>query len=300
MPSIRLPLVLASGLLLFVTAVTPAAAYQTQRERNRIESRSYQVIRVLARELDGRADDILQKARRSARGEDAEQRRWLDNVQHFAQESRAFHERMDGYEETPVDMDKDVAYLEKEATTLGNRLRRNGFFPDTYDDFRQAEDVLGRMQRAARGEDVPVSTAEGAGWDPREHGVPRRSDPGDTAGVPLTGDRLREFRRLADDLDETAVRAHELADRDSMDFRGREQHAEELRHFAGETHGLALRARRSDRLDLDDVAATVNHLLEDARRTLELLQRSDAPQPLVREWEGTLRILEPMSRMVRY
>ncbi len=123
-----------------------------------LEGHRYQTMRALAHYLDERADDAAHRAADSTRYGRRE-RRFLDAIHHFAADAHAFHERMDGYVDSPWEVPGHVEHLVSDAHRVSDDLRSARVYEETWDDWDAVLDVLDRMERVLEGEDVRVPPA---------------------------------------------------------------------------------------------------------------------------------------------
>ena len=137
--------VLSIGLV----APAMAAAQDLGRQQYRYEGRTYERMRELAHVLDQRAQHAANEASLSARRGGRAQRRFLNDITHFAQQAANFERRMDRYRESPWDVSSEVNQLTNDARRVNREIRNARVFEPTWNDWNAAIDVLGQMQRTA-------------------------------------------------------------------------------------------------------------------------------------------------------
>src|SRR5262249_21667808 len=85
------------------------------------------------------------------------EQRFLSAIQDFARRADRFHSRMDNYQTSPWDVDSEVRVLLRQARSVNGRLRSAHAFEETYDNWNDVLDVLGRMRRVMAGQHTPAS-----------------------------------------------------------------------------------------------------------------------------------------------
>ena len=290
--------------------------YHRIDSRHPLQGRQYQAMASLAHTLDEIAQDLSREAYRGARG-DRSQVRLLASISDFARRTSDFHQRMDGYLDSPWDMRREVEDLTKRARGVNRNVVNARLFPRTYDLWNTAIDTLGRMQQVLRGVDVELPPPyvrygrEGHGeWDHRDsdrngNGVPDRLEvqpgqppPPPDRSIDRSNDRERggfnapnisELRQLSKELDERVMRT-----RDSMPRGERDPRAPEtLDRFSSDTRRLR-QTLDTGPFDVRELKQTVSRLLDDARHTSELMRRERSFQGDQNDWQ---RIVDILSRM---
>ncbi len=287
--------------------------YHRIDSRHPLRGRQYQTMASLAHTLDEIAQDLNREAYRGARG-DRSQVRLLASVSDFARRTSDFHQRMDGYLDSPWDIRREVEDLTKRARDVNRKVVNVQLFPRTYDLWNTAIDILGRMQQVLRGADVQLPPPyvrygrEGHGeWDHRDsdrngNGIPDRLEGQPVQPVPpppslertyergsFNAPNIPELRQLARELDERVMRTRDSMPRGDRDARS----PEPLDRFSSETHRLR-QTLDTNSFDARDLKQTVSRLLEDARRTSNVLRRERSFQGDQNDWQ---RIVDILSRM---
>jgi hypothetical protein len=294
-----------AGLILLGSAVQTASAqtaiYGTRNSP--LEGRRYESMRALAHYLDETAQSALQTAVEDAR-RGASERRVLPLVRDFARRADEFHNLMDNYEATRQDVPTRVIDLITRARRVNDRFGTAYVAGSTREDWANVIDVLDRMKRLMAGEDVQVPMAHGRLEDyDRDYGMfggVRRT--GDTGGsrLGLSGSRLADFRRLAQYLDESALRSQQIAETNRANYAMRPQEfLSDFRRFAERAHDVHLRADAGD-VNPREIGPIVNQLLEDARATDRSLRDTRVFPEVWDQWTRTIDTLDSMAALVRY
>ena len=137
--------VLAVGLA--VPAI--AGAHEAEQWQGRFEDRTYDRVRELAHELDGEAQHAAEQAIDSAHHGDRSERRFLEDIAHFAQRASGFHRRLDWYREAPWDIQGEIEHMASDARRVNRQIRSAHVFEHTWEDWNDVIDVLAQMQRLA-------------------------------------------------------------------------------------------------------------------------------------------------------
>jgi hypothetical protein len=124
-----------------------AVAHDDDRQQYRFEERAYERMRGLAHALDDRARHAARQAIGGAHHGGRAERRFLDDITHFARRAADFHRRMDRYRQAPWDVPREVDHLTDDARQVGRRIRSAHAFEHTWDDWAAVIDVLVQMQR---------------------------------------------------------------------------------------------------------------------------------------------------------
>ncbi|HEY3350191.1 MAG TPA: hypothetical protein VGM13_10480 [Thermoanaerobaculia bacterium] len=141
--------------------------------RHPLRGGQYQTMASLAHMLDETAQELNRQAYRAARREgNRSQMRVLASVSDFARRAADFHNRMDGYLNSPWDMRREVDDLTRRAGNVNQSVVNARLFPRTYDLWNSEIDLLNRMQQVLHGVVVeippsPVGNREDRDW--REH-----------------------------------------------------------------------------------------------------------------------------------
>ena len=138
--------VLSAGLLVPVAA---AAHDDVRQQQGRFDDRTYERMRRLAHELDERAQHAVHQAMDGAHHGDNRERRFINDVRHFARQAADFHRRMDRYRESPWDVPREIDHLTDDARRVERQLRNAHVFEHTWGDWAEVVDVLVQMQRSS-------------------------------------------------------------------------------------------------------------------------------------------------------
>jgi hypothetical protein len=290
-----------AGIFLLGSAVPVPA--QVWGSRNRpMEGRRYETMRALAHYLDETSQSALQTAMEDAR-RGAQGRRVLPLVRDFARRADDFHRMLDNYETRRVDIPPRVNDLIGRARNITGRLETTYVTGSTRAEWNDVVDVLDRMKRLMAGENVDVPMAHGGFEDyDRDYGMfggvrPTSDTGGSTYG--WTGTRLSDFRRLARELDESALRAHQIAETNRVSNSMRHQEfLQGLRRFAERANDVRERADAGN-VNRRDMGPIVNQLLQDVRETDRSLRDTRVFPQVWEQWARTIDVLNRMSELVR-
>src|SRR5262245_41673255 len=130
-------------------AVPTIASAHDDRQQGRFEERTYERMRELAHVLDERAQHAANQAIDSEHHGTRAERRFINDITHFARQAADFHRRMDRYRESPWDVPSEINHLTEDARQVDRRIRGAHVFEHTWDDWAGAIDVLVEMQRVA-------------------------------------------------------------------------------------------------------------------------------------------------------
>jgi hypothetical protein len=298
-------LAVSAGLMLIGPAVQTASAQDViYGTRNRpLEGRRYETMRALAHYLDQTSQDALQQAVADAR-RGASERRVLPLVRDFARRADSFHALMDNYEARRSDVPPRVNDLIDRARRVNSRMATSDTAGSTRREWNDVIDVLDRMNRLMAGQDVQVPQAH-AGFEDYDRdygmfgGVRRTGDEGASV-LGLSGSRLEDFRRLAHDLDQGALRSHQIAETNRANYTMRQQEfLSDLRRFAERAHDVHERADAGD-VNPREMGPIVNQLLQDARATDRSLRDTRVFPQVWDQWARTIDTLNRMADIVRY
>src|SRR5215831_2224677 len=130
-------------------AVPVMAAAHDDDQQYRFEERTYDRMRQLAHVLDEQAQHAADQAIDGAHHGGRAERRFLNDITHFARQAADFHRRMDRYRDAPWDVPDEVDHLTNDARRVDRRIRDAHVFEHTWDDWEAVIDVLAQMQRTA-------------------------------------------------------------------------------------------------------------------------------------------------------
>ena len=295
---------LVAGAMIFLGPAIPIVSAQTilygTRERP-LEGRRYETMRALSHYLDESTQAALDTFTEAAKRRSSE-RKLLPQVQDFARRADNFHGMMDNYEATRRDVPPQVNDLITRARRINGRLNSTYIARSTREGWIDVVEVLDRMKRLMAGENVEVPMAHGDLEDyERDYGmfggVRRTRNDGSAFG--LTGDRLEQFQRLAHDLDQNALRSHQIAETNRVNYTARqEEFLSDLRRFAERAHDVHVRAD-ADTVDPREMAPIVSRLLQDARDTDRSLRDTRVFPEVWDQWSETINVLNQMVELVR-
>jgi hypothetical protein len=107
------------------------------------------------------------------------------------------------------------------------------------------------------------------------------------------------FATLAHELDDRAARAHELAETHTASSGPRAQEFfERIHHFSDRARAFHWRYERGEIRAQDRLRAELQHLLDDARATDEAIRQARIYPEVYEEWNGVIRVLNQMLRVV--
>jgi hypothetical protein len=277
-----------------------------------LEGRRYQTMRALAHYLDERGQYFSGQVF-STRGSGTHAEKKLrSDVSEFARRADHFHERMDNYVDSPYDVPAEVLALERRAQAVSTRLQQSPAYGHTFDEWNDVLSVLILMKRALSGEEVRVPSGHPGFRDyDRDFGpfreappAPDRDDdryrgPGRGEGYALPVRAQEEFRRIVQELDALTNRVRSRSEW-TRDFYGPEgeRFAADLFHFNQETH-LFRERTDSGSLDRRDLARTVDHLIEDARRTNDSMRRAMVFPEIYGDWAHVVELLSRLAQISR-
>jgi hypothetical protein len=301
------------GALLVVGSTVPAHSQgitiQWGRGDHRLEGQRYTTMRALAHRLDEAAQTAARGAGDTPQERNGRmQQRFLWAIDDFARQTRSLHERMDRYGSQPWDVSYEIADLNQRAQRVSSQLRGAHAFPDTYQDWAEVTNTLNLMNRSLAGQNVSLPQNGNRGYQPFDERS--RYDDGrhyegyDANGNPnapyvrdgyVTGNSLRDFRRLAGSLNVEANRMVTVAEQSSGPADRGNRSMQDLRRFAQNASDLN-RNSGGDAVNSRDTGAQVGQLMDDARQN-ERRMREGNTFPKV-EWNASIRILEQMSTTV--
>jgi hypothetical protein len=294
----------ASAGILLLGAGVPIASAQADiygtRQRP-LEGRRYETMRALAHYLDESSQSALETFTEAAKNRSGE-RKLLPQVQDFARRADSFHSLMDNYEANRRDVPPQVNDLLNRARRINSRLNSTYIGRSTREGWTDVIDVMDKMKRVVAGEEVDVPMAHGNLEDyDRDYGMfgGVRRTRSDGAGIGLTGYRLEQFQRLAHELDQNALRSHQIAETNRATYGSRQQEfLSDLRRFAERAHDVHVRAD-ADSVDPREMAPIVSRLLQDARDTDRSLRDTRVFPEVWDQWGQTIDVLNQMADLVR-
>jgi hypothetical protein len=196
-----------------------------------------------------------------------------------AQGANDFQRMVDNYRASPFEVPAHVESLTARAHRASDRIRSAGALESTYDDWDAMLDVLRRMRLVLAGRDVDV---------PAAHVV-----------AALSGPRLHEFRQLAQDVESSAMRAHESAKRAVGHYPRRgAQFLGELGYFAAQSRDLLGRANAAQ-VEPQQIGPFVDRLLEDSRQADRRMRDARVFTSVWDDSGRTITILHRMASLVR-
>ena len=293
----------AGASMLFLGPAVPIVSAQTiygTRERP-LEGRRYETMRALAHYLDESTQSALDTFTEAAKRRSSE-RKLLPQVQDFARRADSFHSLMDDYEANRRDVPPQVNDLLTRARRINSRLNSNYIARSTRESWTDVIDVMDRMKRVVAGENVEVPMAHGNLEDyDRDYGMfgGVRRTRGDGSAFGLSGYRLEQFQRLAEELDQNALRSHQIAETNRANYGSRQdEFLSDLRRFAERAHDVHVRADAGT-VDPREMAPIVSRLLQDARDTDRSLRDTRVFPEVWDQWGATIGVLDQMVELVR-
>lgn len=296
------------GTLLVAGAAFPAAGQvpvQRGRGERRLEGQRLTTLRGLAHRLD-------EAAATAARGvDDGEQerggrmrQRFLWAIDDFARQARSLHERLEQYNTSPWDVADEVTALNRRATQVNNQIRGARAFRATHQDWAEVVATLNLMNRSLRGQTVSLPADRDRRYTPFDERT-RYSDGrhfdgyDDTASLDregyVTGNPLRDFRRLTQSLNIESMRLLSEAERGgNPNDRGHRAYAD-LRRFAQQASDLN-RSTSRDALNSRETGVLVSQMMIEARQGDRAMREGDA-YPRI-EWAASIQILEQMANAI--
>jgi len=298
------------GALIVAGSTAPARAQgitiQWGQGDHRLEGQRFTTMRALAHRLD----EAAQTAARAAGDTQQErmQQRFLWAINDFARQTRSFHERMDRYGAQPWDVSYEVTDLNQRAQRVSAQLRGAHAFPDTYQDWADVTSTLNLMNRSLSGQNVSLPPNGDRGYqpfDPNSYYNDGRHYNGEGANGDanaaytregyVTGNSLRDFRRLAGSLNAEANRLVTVAEQSSGPNDRGNRSKQDLRRFAQNASDLN-RNSGGDAVNSRDTGAAVGQLMDEARQN-DRTMREGNTYPKI-EWNASIRLLEQMSTAV--
>jgi hypothetical protein len=242
-------------------------------------SARHEALRALAAHLDATARGALACATDGVEHDMPGEAGFLAPVRAFAEDARAFRLLIDTAAEVPAESRSRLQDLTERASRVGSHLRSQHVLENTYDHWAAILDDLELLRRTLAGEQVPA--------------------PGPYVTIALSGLRLREFRRLADDVDAQASLMHDRARRHEGDYpvRGR-QFVGELNYLAARSRALREEANAGPVLP-EGISLSVERLLVEARESDRSLRDADVFTAVWPESGRTITALRRMARLAR-
>jgi hypothetical protein len=294
--------VLAIGIALAgffaVSAVASAQYPNDYRNRGRaMEGGSYERMRQYAHQLD----ELAQHAREQALAQQGGYRgfrrdtKFLRSIDHFADRTAQFHERMDTYQTQPWAVDDEINHLLSDARNVQYRLRRARFVDEhTVEDWNNVVGLLNRMAAEYR-----TGIGSGGRWRNRGDAYPNAAPPPGGYQEPY-GNRppadyrqgQGDLRQLAAELDQRAARASQLAG-------GYSGYSPNVAHFSEQARSFRGLVEQN-RISGSELRSQVNHLLEDAQSAQQELTRrtGTVSREVADEWNAIVQILTRMRDSV--
>jgi hypothetical protein len=292
--------VLALGIALAgFFALSSVASAQYRSQRGVLNDRSYERMRQWAHDLDGLAQHAREQAHAQQGGYRGFRRdtKFLRSIDHFADRTDRFHERMDTYREQPWAVDDEIDHLLSDARNVQYRLRRARFVDEhTVEDWNNVISVLNRMAGEYR-----TGIGSGGRWRGR-YGDRRDQYPGSAPppgsyqepyGNRPPGDYRQgqgDLRQLAAELDARAARASQLAG-------GYSGYSPNIGHFSEQARSFRNLVEQN-RISGSELRSQVNHLLEDAQSAQQELSRRSVSREVADEWDAIVQILTRMRDSV--
>lgn len=274
-------------------AAPPAGA---QPASSRLEGQRYEALTGLAEYVTEGADFVLEEATGTLVRPGTRERALITALTDFSRQAKSFQDRLSGYPTRPWRLDTDVSRLRTAARRVQLRLKRVTAMRDTFEDWTMVIEDVDDMQKVLRGERVDLRPPDPE-WTDDDQGHHGGAD--DTGMGALQGQRLADFRRLAQELDDQAQRAFDVARAMRADRSERgQQLLQDLEHFAEQT--ASVRTRTDDgEVRPREIGPIVSHLLEDARKADTSMRSARVYQDVWDEWALVIRSLEAMAPLMR-
>jgi len=293
------------GALLVAGSAVPAASQGSGRYGRgdrRIEGERFTTMRALAHRLDEAATTAAREA-----GDTPQERtgrmkqRFLWVINDFARQARSLHERFEQYGDSPWDVADEITALNQRAKQVNNQIRGANAFRETYTDWAEVVTTLNLMNRSLSGQNVSLPVDREHRYTPFDENT-RYNDGRHYEGYGnntpwtrdgyVTGNPLRDFRRLANALNVESLRLMAVAENGANpNDRGNRAYGD-LRRFAQRAADLS-RTSAGDALNARETGSVVGQMLDDARQYDRTMREGNA-FPRV-EWATTIRTLEQMS-----
>lgn len=113
------------------------------------------------------------------------------------------------------------------------------------------------------------------------------------------GYSTERFAALAHELDDRAARVHEIAETRAAGLVPREQEFfTRIHHFSDQARAFHDRYESGRIQSRERMLEEIDHLYEDARETNQALRQANVFPEVWEEWQGVIRVLERMRRVV--
>lgn len=264
-----------------------------------LEGRRYETIRALANYVDETAKDAYDTAREDARHGSRTVRTLLPALRNFATAAADFHDRLDNYDASAIDVPDEVDALTLRARRIQARLRSARGIGSTAQAWPDVMDGLDRMKKALAGQDVEVPYGDSASADDdRDYGSfgSRPSRPVVSGG--LTGSQLEEFHRLSHEFADAVSRTYEVAWRQQKNFPGTEALVTDLHNLSQSAYDLHQRAD-TNAVDPREVKPMVERLLAQARHVDETMRAQRVFNQVWDQWTHAIEVANQMTTLVR-
>jgi hypothetical protein len=286
-----------------------ASSALAQRYSASLSDRGYEEMRRLAQRLDATAQHAADQARHQESWVYRHDSRFTRAVTDFARQADRFNDRLGSYRTAPWRVDDELRNLQRSAQDIQNLARRSREADEhTVADWNDAVLVLNRMIRLYDWDvrhtgrydwnaPLPEFHVQGPGF---EFGI-RAPGPAGAPPAPAEGRRYPErIVRLAQELDQRATRAHELAEglaRGDGGWRHRE-YFENIHRFNEQAREFAQHVT-SGQNDYPGLREQARLLLEDARRADADMRRNNVFPEVWDEWRGAMQVLEELLNSLR-
>ena len=296
-------LTIALAAFFAMSAVASAQYPNDYRNRGRaMESGSYERMRQYAHQLD----ELAQHAREQALAQQGGYRgfrrdtKFLRSIDHFANRTAQFHERMDTYQTQPWAVDDEINHLLSDARNVQYRLRRARFVDEhTVEDWNNVVGLLNRMAAEYR-----TGIGSGGRWRNRGDAYPNAAPPPGGYQEPY-GNRpppdyrqgqgnyrqgQGDLRQLASELEQRAARASQLAG-------GYPGFSPGVRSFGNSVQNFRSMVE-NNRMSGPELRTEINRLLQNAQSAQQELSRGSASREVADEWDAIVQILTRMRDLV--
>ena len=262
-----------------------------------LEGSRYETMRVLSDRLVQRVQATRDELRATRTAE-----RDMPLLEDLLDRARRFRDRMNDYSNPHRSVQSDVDELDRLAQDYEYRTRDVSASTRAVDNWRGALDVIDRMKRLMRGEnvDIPPAGEPGSSYpsSPSSPSYPSYPSTGGTYGT-LSGTALEDFRRSAHEVVVRASLARDTAERAGTGLSDSDRRTlADLSYFVSAARELDSRASAST-VDSRDVRPYVDRLLEDARRIDRAMRDANAFSRAWTDWSEVLRLAQRLSDIVR-
>ena len=291
---------------ILVGAATPSPAsaqifqFRIGTTSRPLAGRSFETMRALSHYLDQIAEHAATEAEENAHHGRGDEDAAIAAISRFGGQVSDFHERMDGYLDSPWDLPGEVQDLERQARVVNRRLQRGHFNEHVINDWYQVLDTLERMKRVLYGRDVDVPIPPYQGRDYQRDYQPFLQFNLGGSATYIEGSNLNAVRSDLHNLDERVTRAHEVAEAAMNGRRNANQRFFDRIHAFNERTRELHRYSDMDRIDPRELRPILQRLANEARGVDQAMRQARAIPEVWDEWEAVLETLDRLMTGVRY